>query len=164
MFKQLLLPFAAVAAFIVVVGLLVKNSGNIKVPGIIQQASQKTVTVGGKSVNVEIAKTKDERERGLSGRISLNPDSGMLFVFDSPNITPSFWMKGMLISLDIIWINDGKIVAIDKNVPPPQEGTPDSKLVVYNAGKPVDYVLEVAGGFSDKNNIKTGDSVDLSNI
>ncbi len=160
MIKQLVLPLVAVAAFIVIVGLLVKNSANIALPGV----PQKTVTIGSKTINVEVAKTPDERTRGLSGRYSLGEENGMLFVFDAQNITPNFWMKGMLIPLDIIWINDGKIVKIDKNAEAPKENTPDQKLTIYAPGIPIDYVLEVNAGFSDKNNVKVGNSVDLAKI
>ena len=88
----------------------------------------------------------------------------MLFVFDNKQITPVFWMKDMQIPLDIIWIGSGKIVKIDENVPAPVAGTPDTKLTNYSSGSPIDYVLEVNSGFSGKNKIKAGDSVDLSGI
>ena len=65
----------------------------------------------------------------------------------------------MLIPLDIIWIGNGKIVKIDENVPAPVAGTSDSKLLNYSPGSPIDYVLEVNAGFSDKNNFKVGDLV-----
>jgi uncharacterized membrane protein (UPF0127 family) len=73
-------------------------------------------------------------------------------------------MKDMLIPLDFIWVANGKIVKIDKNVPAPAPNTPDGNLKTYSPGTPIDYVLEVNAGFSDKNNIKVGDSVNLSGI
>lgn len=168
MVKQLLLPLAGVAAFIILVGLLVKNSGNINIPGLPTPApaslETKTIKVDNTLVNVEVANTESSREKGLGGRNSLAENSGMLFVFDSKGVTVGFWMKDMLIPLDMIWISEGKVVKIDKNIPAPAAGIPDDKLTVYNPGQPVDYVLEVNAGFSDKNNIKVGDSVDLSSI
>ena len=167
MVKQLLLPLAGVAAFIVLVGLLVKDSGNIKIPGVTpttSPAAEKIITVGETKLNVEIADTKSKREVGLGGRSTLDQNVGMLFVFDSKQVTPSFWMKDMLIPLDIIWISGGKVVKIDKNIQAPISGTPDSKLAIYNPGQPIDYVLEVNAGFSDTNNVKVGDSIDLSGI
>lgn len=170
MIKQLLLPLAGVAAFIILVGLLVKNSGNINIPGLVTPVptatplAKKTIKVGGTQIQVEIANTESSRELGLGGRSSLSENSGMLFVFDQKGITPGFWMKGMLIPLDLVWISGGKIVKIDKNAQPPAANTPDSSLSVYMPGQPVDYVLEVNGGFSDKNSLRTGASVDLSGI
>ena len=168
MFKQIVLPFLLVAAFIVGVGLFVKNSKSIKLPGLATPAppvsTQKIIKVGSTEVKVEIANTSTLRARGLSGRTSLDEKSGMLFAFDTQNAVPVFWMKDMLIPIDIIWINDGKIVRIDTNVQPPESGTADRDLATYSAGQPVDQVLEVTGGFSDKNKLKAGDPVDLAGI
>lgn len=169
MIKQLLLPLLGVAAFIIIVGLLVQNSGNIVIPGFTFQAtpssslSKTNITVGGKTLSVEVANTEPERELGLGGRNLLPKNSGMLFIFDAKGISPGFWMKGMLFPLDIIWIGGGKIIKIDKNISAPSPGTPDSNLVVYNPGVPIDYVLEVNAGYSDLNGLKTGSLVDLSN-
>ena len=115
------------------------------------------IKIEDKEVKVEIAKTPEERQKGLGGRTSLDQDSGMLFVFNT-KVKPSFWMKDTKISLDFIWIRDGKIVGIDKNVQP-QPNASDSELKLYPAPEPVDFVLEVNGGFSDKNGIKVGQSL-----
>ena len=64
----------------------------------------------------------------------------------------------------MIWIADGKIVAINKNIPKPAPNTPDNQLKTYSPGQFIDRVLEVNAGFADKNKIKVGDSVDLSHI
>lgn len=168
MIKQLLLPFAAVAIFIVLVGLFVKNSGNIKIPNVTTptqtQDSVKTVKIGDKTIQIEIADTPEKRSQGLSGRKELLWDRGMLFVFDSLDKTPVFWMKDMLIPIDIIWIKDGVIVKIDKEVAPPAPGTEDSKLPIYTPGQAVDYVLEVRSGYSDASKISVGSMVDLSGL
>lgn len=148
----------AVAAFIVAVGVFVKNYQNIKIPG---STAQKVVQIGSIKINVEIADTPEARERGLSERSSLKEGDGMLFVFPSQNTSPLFWMKGMLIPIDIIWINDLRVVKIDKAIEVPSAGTPDNGLKTYSADSPVDYVLEVAGGFCDKKGIKVGDSVQV---
>lgn len=168
MVKQILLPILGVIAFITLVGFLVKNSGSLKIPGFPTPtptaSPQKTITVGSKSITVEVASSEPARELGLGGRSSLSPDSGMLFVFDKKGINPSFWMKGMLIPLDIIWIQGGSIIQINKNVAAPPAGASDASLKQFSAVKPIDYVLEVNGGFSDKNNIKVGSNVDLTGI
>lgn len=167
MFKQIILPLLGVALFIVVVGLFIQKSPSFNLPGSGPQThianTEKIIMVGDKKVSVQIAKTTEERSKGLSGTKSLKDDSGMLFVFSAKS-SPLFWMKDMLIPLDMVWIVDGKIVKIDKNVPAPAPNTPDNALKTYSAGQPVDYILEVNAGYSDKNNIKVGDSVDLSAI
>lgn len=160
MFKQIILPLLGVAAFIIVVGLFVQKSPSFKLP---EASTEKIVTIGDKRISVQIAKTNEERSRGLSGVSSLKNNSGMLFVF-SPKSNPFFWMKDMMIPLDMIWITDAKIVKIDKNISAPSVNTQDRDLKTYSAGQPIDYILEVNGGYSDKNGIKTGDGVDLSGI
>lgn len=169
MVKQLFLPLAAVAIFIVLVGLFTQKPSFLNLSKYLQSSNsvqKKTMTVGSKTIQVEIANTQDLRTKGLSGRTSLPADSGMLFVFDLKGETPVFWMKDMLIPLDMIWIHsssgdvsDEKIVKIDKNIPAPPKNTSDDKLDKIRANQPVDYVLEVNGGFSDQNNIKVGDFV-----
>ena len=81
----------------------------------------------------------------------------MIFVFIK-NSKPTFWMKDTKIPLDIIWINDNKIVGIEKNVQP-EVDRKDSELTKYPAPSAIDYVLEVNGGLSDENNIKVGQSL-----
>lgn len=154
MFKSIFLPIIAVAAFIAVVGYFYKNPQKINIP-----TPQKSVKIADVKIPVEIADTDAKRMKGLSGRTELKEDQGMLFVFEKKQITPIFWMKDMLIPLDIIWIGNGKIVKIDENVPAPIAGTSDSKLLNYSPGSPIDYVLEINAGFSDKNNFKVGDLV-----
>lgn len=124
---------------------------------------QPQVKIGETKIFIEVAKSYEEKDKGLGGRSSLGKNDGMLFVFDFENI-PIFWMKGMLIPLDIIWISDNKVVDLHKNIQAPEVETPLSNLPKYSPKEPVNYVLEVNAGFSDNNNIQIGDSVKLSNI
>jgi uncharacterized membrane protein (UPF0127 family) len=167
MFKQIILPILGVAAFIVVVGLFFQKSSLLNLSGSTTpqttSAPSKSIIIGSKTVQVQIADTNDKRIKGLSGATSLDANSGMLFVFGQKS-SPLFWMKDMLFSLDLIWISNGKVVKIDKNVPKPAPNTQDNKLKTYTAGQPIDFVLEVNGGFSVTNSIKVGDNVDLSGI
>jgi len=104
-------------------------------------------------LTVELARTLDEQVRGLSGRPGLKPGHGMLFVYDRPHPV-SIWMKDMLFSLDIIWINSGRIVAIEKRAPPLTSAGPER---VYTAT--AELVLEVPAGFTDREKIRVGDLV-----
>ena len=63
------------------------------------------VDVGDAEFIVEIADDRWERERGLSGRSHLSPESGMLFVPDDGEIG-AFWMRGMRFPLDFIWVGE----------------------------------------------------------
>lgn len=157
MFKSIFLPIIAVATFIVLVGLLSqgkldslfkKNSPTIQ--------NEKIVKIDNLEIKVEVAETNEERAKGLSNRTQLDNKSGMVFVFPKDS-KPVFWMKDTKIPLDIIWINDNKIIDIEKNVQP-ELGVTDNKLRRYPAPSEIDYVLEVNGGFSD-NNIKVGETI-----
>lgn len=153
--KQILLPLLATIAFITALGLFMGKAKSSPLSPL------KEIKIGNLKIQVEIANSPEERGKGLSGIKSLPENQGKLFVFEEQNLLPSFWMKDMLIPIDIIWINDGKVAKIHKNVQPEPEGT---KLQLYYPDTPIDYVLEVNAGFSDKNGIKNGDSVDLSGI
>jgi len=162
--KKIIFPIIGAALFIVAVGILMQKTSFLSSTPTPQPTETKpTVTIDSKVISVEIAKTNEEREKGLSDVASLEANSGMLFVFDDGGKIPTFWMKGMIMPIDILWISDGKIIRIDKNVPAPTPNTPDSKLKTYSAGRPVNYVLEMTAGFSDSNSIKVGDSVSFSN-
>jgi uncharacterized membrane protein (UPF0127 family) len=82
----------------------------------------------------------------------------MLFLFD-PKETPSFWMKDMLFPIDIIFINDGTVVTVYKNVQPPIDG---QNLPLYKPNQPIDDVLEINAGLSEQYGIKEGDSVKIT--
>jgi uncharacterized membrane protein (UPF0127 family) len=68
---------------------------------------QRTVTV-----KVEIAETTAQLQRGLMGRRSLAPRSGMAFLF-ATDTRGRFWMKDTLIPLSIaFWGESGRILRI----------------------------------------------------
>lgn len=165
MIKKVLLPILGTIAFIVLVGLFTQKNLFVKlVPSPVPTQTKPTITINSKSITVEVVKTETDRQKGLSGRESLDGNSGMLFVFQDTTKAPVFWMKGMLIPLDIVWIKDGKIVRIDQEVPFPSKNTPDNKLKTYSAGVAVNYVLEVNSSFCKTNSVHVGDSVTISGI
>lgn len=119
-----------------------------------------TVTVNDQKYNVEIADEDTERQIGLSGRKSLESNNGMLFVFEEKG-KYSFWMKNTLIPLDIIFIDDNKIVHIVKNAQPVEEG---EEAQIYQSPEDANFVLEVNAGEADKHKFKVGDEVTFSGI
>lgn len=107
-----------------------------------------------RTVHVELARTENERSRGLMHRRSLGADNGMLFVFDE-EADHAFWMRNTLISLDIIFISsDGTVVGIVPNARP-QSDTPRA------VGRKSRYVLEVNGGWCAQHGVRSGDRVEL---
>ena len=111
-------------------------------------------------ISVEVVKDNESIRKGLSGRLSMEEDRGMLFVFSIPGIY-RFWMPDMHFPIDIIWIADGKIIGAEKNVSP--EFNPASPRF-YTPTKPIQYVLEANAGFVEAGKIKSGDEVFFYNI
>lgn len=126
-------------------------------------APQKSLTVGHTDVQIKVADSDEKRSLGLGGVTSLKANEGMYFIFPQEDIKPAFWMKDMLIPIDIIWINDGHVAQISKSLPAPDPGTPDSALRLYLPDGPIDQVLEVPAGFADQNQISVGDQVNVLN-
>lgn len=118
------------------------------------------VVMGGEKISVEVVKDDAAIHKGLSGRTSLAMDHGMLFVLPKPDIY-HFWMRDMHIPIDIIWIDEGRVVDIEKNVPP--EFDPASPRF-YTPSRPAQYVLETNAGFAEKNGVKAGDKITFYHI
>ena len=104
-------------------------------------------------VNVEIATTTAELEKGLMNRTAMGEDHGMLFVFPVEQQL-SFWMKDTLIPLSVAFIDsNGRIVDIQDMQP--------QDLTNHNSVEPAKYALEVNQGFFEKRGVKAGDEVVL---
>lgn len=109
--------------------------------------------VNGQKLEVEIVDAPDKIALGLSGRMELCANCGMLFVFPERS-RYSFWMKDMLFDLDIVWISGDKIVYIAKNVSH-EKGASES----INPPSEADKVLEMGSGQSDAVGLKPGDTI-----
>jgi hypothetical protein len=116
-----------------------------------EMAPGKDLFIEEKKFKVELAESKEEREKGLSGKSGLCRKCGMLFEFSQPG-RYGFWMKGMEFSLDFAWIYDGEIVHIDENIPQDLPGTIFPPVVI-------DRVLEVSAGTLSREGIKIGDKI-----
>src|SRR3989344_8005153 len=90
----------------------------VVITAVFSKPSIQTVNLKGEKIVVEVADTVAKQIQGLSGRASMKNNEGMLFVFKEEAIQ-SFWMKDMQFSLDILWIDENKIiVGIERNVSP----------------------------------------------
>lgn len=120
---------------------------------------QRTITIGSNKLAVEVVTSPESIEQGLSGRSEIGSD-GMLFVFGSDRML-SFWMKEMVFDLDLIWLRDGRVVEITRDVPHPSPNTPLPKLPLYKPSTPVDMVLEVPAGGAGGWGIEIDDQMQL---
>lgn len=113
------------------------------------------VRVGDKIISVEVADTDTLRTQGLSGRDSLPPNSGMLFIFETPS-KYGFWMKDMNFPLDIVWIDESwQVVGVDRLI------NPDTFPKVFYPNSAVKYVLEINSGETSMLGIDTGSKLSL---
>ena len=109
------------------------------------------VTVNNNTWSVEITRTEQDRINGLSNRKTLYGKRGMLFAFDKSG-PQSFWMKDMLISIDMIFFDDNwQIVEIDSNL------SPNSFPQTFGTKIKSKYVLEINAGEADSYGLKVGD-------
>ena len=159
MLKSTKVGYIFIAVFIALAGawVLPENIGNTST---VPAATNVLVTIGQTVLAVELATTTPAIQKGLSGRTSLGPQSGMLFVFPKPAIY-RFWMPDMHFPLDIIWINNGKVVDISENV------SNEFDLAhprFYVPSQPAQYVLEVNAGFAASEHIRVGDAAVFNGI
>ncbi|MBI2054740.1 MAG: DUF192 domain-containing protein [Candidatus Sungbacteria bacterium] len=118
------------------------------------------VEIGGSKISATLAESLGEREKGLAGRTFLGEYEGMLFRTEKPE-PQVFWMRGMLIPIDIIWIRDGVVIGTETNALPPLAASVDAALLRYSSPIAVDQVLEVPAGFVERHKILTGDKVKI---
>jgi uncharacterized membrane protein (UPF0127 family) len=121
---------------------------------------KKKITLGNKTLTVEMATTPDQQERGLMFRESLGENEGMLFVFKNEE-TRFFWMKNTLIDLSIGYFNkNGNLIDIQEMKS--GKGLADSVLPSYASAQPAKYALEMNKGWFDKNKIKLGTKLKIN--
>ncbi len=110
-----------------------------------------TLKVGGRNIQVEVASTAAEQERGLMYRKSLAADGGMLFDFQGPAKT-CMWMKDTYIPLSVAFIDaKGKVVNIEEMKP---------KTTTSHCSKDwIRYALEMNAKWFSRHGVKPGSRV-----
>lgn len=107
--------------------------------------------------DVTIAKTLQEKQKGLMYVKKLPSSQGMLFdLRDNP--AAAMWMKNTYIPLDMVFIDcDFLITDIYQNAKP-------LSLERISSDKPFCFVLEINGGQTSKQNIQIGDKVSVLSL
>ena len=113
-----------------------------------------TISIKGHTLTVKLATTPKARGCGLSNRVKLPQNNGMLFIY--PNLGPrTFWMKDTHIPLSIAFLDDsGQILRI-------QHMTSMQTDERYRSLQPVRYALEVNQGWFAEYGIGVGDIVEM---
>jgi uncharacterized membrane protein (UPF0127 family) len=110
-----------------------------------------SIKVGEETFTVEVARTPEEREKGLMDRKSLGEREGMLFVFEQDRRL-SFWMKNTYIPLSIAYIaKDGTIRDIFDMEPLSQRPIESTRSVRY--------ALELNQGAYAEAGVEVGDKI-----
>jgi uncharacterized membrane protein (UPF0127 family) len=100
---------------------------------------------------VKIVVSEEVKKLGLSNRTILHPNNGMLFVFDKID-AQNFWMKDMLIPIDMIFFDDNwEIVLIEENI------SPNTFPKTFGGSVKSKYVLEMNAGEALSAGLKVGD-------
>ncbi|HZI83013.1 MAG TPA: DUF192 domain-containing protein [Casimicrobiaceae bacterium] len=109
------------------------------------------LAINGHRLVAEVAATVPTRTTGLMNRFSLQPDHGMLFVFNEPQPL-AFWMKNTYVPLSIAFIaSDGRIINIEDMAPRTENTHPARGLAIY--------ALEMRKGWFAERGIRAGDAV-----
>jgi len=109
------------------------------------------LSIKGHRLVAEVATTIRDRTTGLMNRFSLQPDHGMLFVFEEPQPL-AFWMKNTYIPLSIAFIDAGGRIVNIEDMAPQTEETHPSRV-------PALYALEMRKGWFAQHGIAEGDRV-----
>jgi uncharacterized membrane protein (UPF0127 family) len=103
-------------------------------------------------IEVEVARTPEEKSLGLMFRRSVPEGTGMLFPYDAEQEI-SMWMRNTYVPLDMIFIRaDGTVHRIEAHT------EPLSERIISSRGN-VKAVLELAAGAAERLGLRPGDRV-----
>ncbi|MBI4125685.1 MAG: DUF192 domain-containing protein [Deltaproteobacteria bacterium] len=115
-------------------------------------------------MGVALAEGRLARLLGMSFRGAWKKE-GMLFVFKKQGRYP-FWMWGMRLPIDLVWLKKRTVVGFEENLQPPASRWHllfPFLLRRYRPPEAVDGVLEVPAGFCRQNRLKRGEVLDAQN-
>jgi hypothetical protein len=96
-----------------------------------------------RTLDIEVADSDAERERGLMRQRSLGYDRGMLFIFDSVD-KGGMWMRNTPLPLDIVFVApDSQVINIARRTTPFSDEN-------IKPEAPRKFVVEVRAGFADR--------------
>ena len=115
-------------------------------------------------IDLEVARSPEQKRFGLMRRPALPPLRGMWFPFSTPKPL-SFWMFNTLAPLDMIFVRDGRVHDLARAVPV----CADLPCRAYSADADgngradfVDAVIEIGAGEAQRLGIGIGDPVRIT--
>jgi hypothetical protein len=109
------------------------------------------LTLGTQTLNVELAVTAAEQEKGLMFRRHLGENQGMLFVFKRAD-RYCMWMKNTFVPLDVAFIDEGGTVINIESMQPQSENLHCSKGGAL-------YAVEAAPQWFARAGLKAGSAI-----
>lgn len=97
---------------------------------------------------VHVAVDPEDRARGLSEHLSLEPNAGMAFVFEAAQPV-KMQMRGTKIPLDMMFVDENSRVVDVRTAEP-------MSTDLYGPEIPVVFVIEANAGWAQKNQIGVG--------
>jgi uncharacterized membrane protein (UPF0127 family) len=111
------------------------------------------IEIGGQPFGIEIAVSDKDQETGLMHRDHLDPDHGMIFISDHPQIQ-KFWNHEVHFPLDLVFLDpSGNIVSLKYMKPYDETNVPSDAAALYT--------IELLGGTADRLKLKVGDHITL---
>jgi uncharacterized membrane protein (UPF0127 family) len=114
------------------------------------------VEIEQKQYQMAVASTPEQQEQGLMYQTTLAKRTGMLFPI-SPNRRVAFWMKNTLIPLDMLFVQNNRLVQIVHSAQP-CKADPCS---TYASNSPIDTVIELPGGTAKEDHLEPGARVQI---
>lgn len=115
---------------------------------------QRTIEVDGQVIQVEVASTPAQQERGLMERTLVPRGTGMLFVFDRDQ-SLSFWMRNTRVPLDILFFDAQHTLINVAQAAPCPDAVKDCPT--YPSERPGRFVLELGAGEAARLGLAPGD-------
>ena len=117
----------------------------------LEATSLKPSSNSGPCIQLEVARTPQQQSWGLMGRPPLAPLRGMWFPYDQPQVL-KFWMHRTPAPLDMLFIRDRRVIAIEANTSP----CPRLPCRSYGPDQAADSVVELAAGEASRLGIRVG--------
>ncbi|NCV93060.1 MAG: DUF192 domain-containing protein [Synechococcaceae bacterium WB7_3xG_012] len=110
-------------------------------------------------IALEVARSQEQQRRGLQGRPPLAPLRGMWFPFPKPQPL-RFWMHKTPASLDMVFLNGNRVIAIEPETTP----CPHLPCRSYGPVEPGDGVVELGAGEAKRLGLRVGMPVVITPI
>ena len=112
-----------------------------------------SVEIGGEEFRIEVARSEEQKARGLMHRRSLGERGGMIFVYEADEHL-SFWMKNTTLPLTLAFLSgEGEILQIEELKP--------LSLKPVTSARAARYALELPAGSLKRLGVAPGDRVIL---